>query len=116
MKLEIVKAEYGAGATQKDVTETLQKHVGDLPLDYLAVGQLQRGFRRRPGAGHAEAIESPVPDQRQGGRGLVRRERLDRAADAEVSLANRAGSFSVLPRRRAFGPQYGQQMIEAAWG
>src|SRR5256885_11157979 len=29
VKLEIVKAEYGAGATQKDVTEVLQKQVED---------------------------------------------------------------------------------------
>jgi hypothetical protein len=32
VKLEIVKAEYGAGAAQKDVTELLQKQAGDLPF------------------------------------------------------------------------------------
>jgi HEAT repeat protein len=32
MKVEIIKAEYGAGATQKDVTAALQKLVRDLPL------------------------------------------------------------------------------------
>ncbi len=29
-KVEIIKAEYGAGTNQKDVTETLKEHVGDL--------------------------------------------------------------------------------------
>jgi hypothetical protein len=32
MKIEIVKAEYGAGSTQKDVTAVLQPLAGDLPL------------------------------------------------------------------------------------
>ncbi|MEZ6127794.1 MAG: hypothetical protein R3C59_03870 [Planctomycetaceae bacterium] len=32
VRLEIVKAQYGAGATQKDVTEVLRKNAGDLPL------------------------------------------------------------------------------------
>ena len=32
VKLEIVKAEYGAGATQRDVTETLKKQAADLQL------------------------------------------------------------------------------------
>jgi HEAT repeat protein len=36
VKLEIVKAEYGADANQKDVTEALQKLVGDLPIITLA--------------------------------------------------------------------------------
>jgi HEAT repeat protein len=35
VKLEIVKAEYGAGSTQKDVTTVLQKYAGDLPLVVL---------------------------------------------------------------------------------
>ena len=35
MKIEIVKAEYGAGEKTKDVTETLQKHVGGLPVIIL---------------------------------------------------------------------------------
>jgi hypothetical protein len=43
VKLEIVKAEYGAGSTQKDVTVVLQKYAGNLPLvalpspDYNAI-------------------------------------------------------------------------------
>ena len=35
MKVEILEAEYGAGTTQKDVTEALQLHVGNLPLIIL---------------------------------------------------------------------------------
>ena len=38
VKLEIVKAEYGAGATQKDVTGVLQKQAGDLPMITLPAG------------------------------------------------------------------------------
>ena len=68
MKVEIVKAEYGAGGKQKDVTETLQKQVRDVPLIHFAFAQLQRQLRRRSGAGHAQAFESPVSDQRQAGR------------------------------------------------
>jgi HEAT repeat protein len=36
VKLEIIKAEYGAGATQKDVTEVLQKKASDTPLISLS--------------------------------------------------------------------------------
>ncbi len=32
VKLEIIKAEYGSGSTQKDVTAVLRKQAGDLPL------------------------------------------------------------------------------------
>jgi hypothetical protein len=32
VKVEIVKAEYGAGDTSKDVTDALQQRVGALPL------------------------------------------------------------------------------------
>jgi len=35
VKLEIVKAEYGAGGTQKDVTEVVRRAAGDLPLIIL---------------------------------------------------------------------------------
>jgi hypothetical protein len=38
IKLEIVKAQYGAGSTQKDVTQILQKYAGDLPLVALPSG------------------------------------------------------------------------------
>ena len=32
VKLEIIKAQYGAGSTQKDVTSVVQKYAGNLPL------------------------------------------------------------------------------------
>ena len=67
VKLEIVKAEYGAGSTQKDVTAVLRKQAGDLPLITLGFGELQRQLWRRPGAGKRQAIEDPIPDQRQAG-------------------------------------------------
>jgi len=35
VKLEIIKAEYGAGSKWKDVTRILRKHAGDLPLIVL---------------------------------------------------------------------------------
>jgi hypothetical protein len=35
VKVEIVKAEYGAGSTFKDVTQILRKHVRDFPLIVL---------------------------------------------------------------------------------
>ncbi len=38
VKLEIVKGEYGAGATMKDVTEVLQKQAGDSPIITLPAG------------------------------------------------------------------------------
>lgn len=38
VKLEIVKAEYGSGSTQKDVTVLIRKQAGDLPLINLAEG------------------------------------------------------------------------------
>ena len=44
MKLEIVKAEYGAGATQKDVTEDLRRQVGDLPLIALPAPDYNSSF------------------------------------------------------------------------
>ena len=57
MKVEIIKAEYGAGATQKDVTEALQRQVRDVPLITLAVAKLQRQLRRRPRAGHRKNLK-----------------------------------------------------------
>ncbi|MBB73681.1 MAG: hypothetical protein CMJ75_04100 [Planctomycetaceae bacterium] len=35
VKLEIIQAQYGAGTKQKDVTELLRQHAGDLPLIML---------------------------------------------------------------------------------
>jgi hypothetical protein len=44
VKLEIVKAEYGSGTNQKDVTAVLQKQAGDLPLITLTSGSYNAAF------------------------------------------------------------------------
>jgi hypothetical protein len=46
--LEIIKAEYGAGATQKDVTELLQKQATDLPLISLPNASYNASFGGDP--------------------------------------------------------------------
>lgn len=48
VKLEIVKAEYGAGATQKDVTELIQKQAGDSPLIELPSPSFNASFGGDP--------------------------------------------------------------------
>jgi HEAT repeat protein len=48
VKLEIIKAEYGAGATQKDVTELLQKQATDLPLINLPNASYNASFGGDP--------------------------------------------------------------------
>jgi HEAT repeat protein len=48
VKLKIVKAEYGAGATQKDVTATLRTQAGDLPLITLASTSYNTSFGGDP--------------------------------------------------------------------
>jgi HEAT repeat protein len=44
VKLEIVKAEYGLGTTQKDVTAVLKKSAGDLPVITLTSGSFNAAF------------------------------------------------------------------------
>jgi hypothetical protein len=48
VKVEIVKAEYGSGSTQKDVTALLQKQVGDLPLINLTTANYNTAFGGDP--------------------------------------------------------------------
>jgi len=57
VKLEIVKAEYGAGASQKDVTETLKKHVGELPLISLPSPSYNASFGGDPVPGVAKQLK-----------------------------------------------------------
>ncbi len=57
VKLEIVKAEYGAGATQKDVTEILQKQVGELPLLTLASESYNTSFGGDPTPGSVKLLK-----------------------------------------------------------
>jgi HEAT repeat protein len=51
VKLEIVKAEYGAGTKQRDVTAVLRKRAGDLPLITLASATYNASFSGDPAPG-----------------------------------------------------------------
>jgi HEAT repeat protein len=57
VKLEIVKAEYGEGSSQKDVTELLQKQAGDLPLITLTSGSYNASFGGDPSPGQAKQLK-----------------------------------------------------------
>lgn len=48
VKLEIIKAEYGSGTTQKDVTAVIKKQAGDLPLITLASASYNTSFGGDP--------------------------------------------------------------------
>lgn len=55
--LEIIKAQYGAGATQKDVTKELQKHVDGLPLIALSSGSYNAAFGGDPTPGVVKQLK-----------------------------------------------------------
>ena len=57
MKLEIVKAEYGSGATQKDVTAVVQKQVGDLPMITLVSASYNESFGGDPLPGSVKQLK-----------------------------------------------------------
>ena len=57
VKLEIIKAEYGSGATQKDVTEVLKKQVGDLPLITLVSASYNASFGGDPLPGSTKQLK-----------------------------------------------------------
>jgi HEAT repeat protein len=57
VKLEIIKAEYGAGSTQKDVTAILRKQVGDLPLITLASSSYNTSFGGDPASGSVKQLK-----------------------------------------------------------
>jgi HEAT repeat protein len=57
VKVEIIKAEYGAGATQKDVTATLQQHVRDLPLITLPSPSYSASFGGDPVPGTVKQLK-----------------------------------------------------------
>ena len=48
VKIEIIKAEYGAGATQKDVTETLQRQLKGMTLIDLPSASYNESFGGDP--------------------------------------------------------------------
>ena len=57
VKLEIIKAEYGSGSTQKDVTTILKKHAGDLPLITLSATTYSGSFGGDPLPGTAKQLK-----------------------------------------------------------
>ncbi|MDB5337653.1 MAG: hypothetical protein JWN70_3272 [Planctomycetaceae bacterium] len=57
VKLEIIKAEYGSGATQKDVTAVLQKQAGDFPLITLADASYNTTFGGDPAPNTAKQLK-----------------------------------------------------------
>ena len=76
VKIEIIKAEYGAGAKQKDVTDLVRRHARDLPLIALpspgynisfggdpaqgVVKQLKIEYRMNGKAGTASSAEDAI--------------------------------------------------------
>lgn len=57
VKLEIVKAEYGAGTKQKDVTSVLRKQAGALPLITLAAASYNASFGGDPAPGVVKQLK-----------------------------------------------------------
>ncbi|HWB11837.1 MAG TPA: PBS lyase [Pirellulales bacterium] len=57
VKLEIVKAQYGAGDTQKDVTEALKKQAGDVPMITLASSNYNEAFGGDPVPGTVKQLK-----------------------------------------------------------
>jgi HEAT repeat protein len=57
MKVEIVKAEYGAGTAQKDVTAIIQQQVRDLPLITLPGGNYNASFGGDPAPGTVKQLK-----------------------------------------------------------
>jgi hypothetical protein len=57
VKVEIVKAEYGAGDKQVDVTELLRKHAGEYRLILLPDGGYNAAFGGDPASGIAKQLK-----------------------------------------------------------
>lgn len=57
VKLEIVKAEYGAGAKRKDVTALVRKQAGNLPLITLAASSYNASFGGDPAPGTVKQLK-----------------------------------------------------------
>jgi hypothetical protein len=57
VKVEIIKAEYGAGTAQKDVTEALQRHVRDLAVITLPSSSYNDSFGGDPVPGTAKTLK-----------------------------------------------------------
>ena len=57
MRVEIVTAEYGAGTTFVDVTETLKEHVHDFPLIVLPSPSYNASFGGDPAPGIVKQLK-----------------------------------------------------------
>lgn len=57
VKLEIIKAQYGSGKTQKDVTETLQKFVRNSPVINLPLTSYNESFGGDPTPGSKKELK-----------------------------------------------------------
>jgi hypothetical protein len=57
VKLEIVKAEYGAGAEQADVTATIRKQAGNLPVITLPTASYNSAFGGDPVPGKVKRLK-----------------------------------------------------------
>lgn len=57
VKLEIVKAQYGAGEKQKDVTDVLRKHAGELQLISLPAAGFNELFGGDPAPGTVKQLK-----------------------------------------------------------
>ena len=84
VKLEIIKAEYGAGEKTKDVTAILRKYAKSYRIIFLPSASYNETFGGDPAPRHREAVDDPVPYRRQGRRSLAERERHYRTADTKI--------------------------------
>ena len=57
VKVEILKAEYGAGTTVKDVTDVLRKHARDFPLIVLPAPSYNSSFGGDPASGVVKQLK-----------------------------------------------------------
>jgi hypothetical protein len=57
VQIEIIKATYGAGDKQKDVTEMLSKLVGDFPVISLPSSQYNEAFGSDPAQGVPKTLK-----------------------------------------------------------
>ncbi len=57
VKIEIVKAEYGAGTNVKDVTTILRKHVHDFPVIILPSPNYNTAFGGDPAPGVVKQLK-----------------------------------------------------------
>jgi len=71
MKVEIVKAEYGAGASQKDVTSLVQQFAGDLPLIPLPSTNFNATFGGDPAPGLAKQLKVQYRINGKAGEALI---------------------------------------------